>query len=63
MNFKIRINFRECPNNRTRGTELPLAFYTESTACVYEQPIPTHATEYMSLDKKALQENHEYDAI
>ena len=63
MNFKIRINFRKCPNNRTRGTELSLACYTEPTACVYEQPIPTHTTEYMSLDQKTLQENHVYDAI
>ena len=64
MNLNIWINFRECPNHCTRGTELPLACYSESTACVYEQPIPADTTEYTSLAQKTLEENYaHYDAI
>mgnify|MGYP001800813234 CR=1 FL=1 len=49
-------------NSHLKSTELPPACYSESTASsrAAEQPIPTDATEYTSLDQKTLQKNHGY---
>ena len=61
---KSEFYFRECPNHHTRGTQLPLACYSELTASGYEQPIPADVTtEYTSLAQKTLQENYGYYEI
>ena len=47
-------------SSHLKSTELPPACYSESTASGYEQPIPTDAAKYTSLDQKTLQKNHAY---